>query len=47
MDNFNASNSEKVENGYSHTPDRDFRCFYPCEITLSHKAVPVCGKDKK
>ena len=21
---------------YSGTPDRDFRCFYPCEIILSH-----------
>ena len=20
----------------SRTPDRDFRCFYPCEIFLSH-----------
>ena len=20
--------------GYSCTPDRDFRCFYPCEIIL-------------
>ena len=21
---------------FSRTPDRDFRCFYPCEIFLSH-----------
>ena len=27
---------------FSRTPDQDFRCFYPCEIT-----VPARGKDKK
>ena len=31
----------------SRTPDRDFRCFYPCEIFLSHKPIPALGKDKK
>ena len=28
-------------------PDRDFRCFYPCEIFLSHILIPALGKDKK
>ena len=32
---------------YSHTPDRDFRCFYTCEIIQSHILGPACGKDKK
>ena len=32
---------------YSRTPDRDFFCFYPCEIILSHTTVPALGKDKK
>ena len=32
---------------YSRTPDRDFRCFYPCEIFLSRIPVPALGKDKK
>ena len=31
---------------YSRTPDRDFRCFYPCEIFLSHTPLPALGKDK-
>ena len=31
----------------SRTPDRDFRCFYPCEIILSHTPVPALGKGKK
>ena len=30
----------------SRTPDRDFRCFYPCEIFLSHTPIPALGKDK-
>ena len=30
----------------SRTPDRDFRCFCPCEIILSHIPVPARGKDK-
>ena len=30
---------------YSRTPVRDFCCFYPCEIILSH--IPIPGKDKK
>ena len=25
----------------------DFRCFYPCELILSHIPVPARGKDKK
>ena len=29
-----------------HTPDRDFRYFYPCEIFLSYIPVPALGKDK-
>ena len=32
---------------FSRTPDRDFRCFYPCEIFLPHTPVPALGKDKK
>ena len=32
---------------FSRTPDRDFRCFYPCEIFLSYSPVPALGKDKK
>ena len=28
-------------------PDRDFRCFYPCDIILSHIPIPACGQDKK
>ena len=31
---------------YSHTPDRDFCCFYPCEIILSHIPVPAREKGK-
>ena len=31
----------------SRTPDRDFLCFYPCEIVLFHLPVPARGKDKK
>ena len=27
----------------SRTPDRDFRCFYPCEIFLSHTPIPAQG----
>ena len=30
---------------YSCTPERDFRCFYPCEIILSHPYQPM-GKIK-
>ena len=32
---------------FSRTPDRDFRCFYPCEIFLSHTPIPALGKGKK
>ena len=32
---------------YSRTPDRDFCCFYSCEIFLSHTPVPAIRKDKK
>ena len=32
---------------FSHTPDRDFRCFYLCEIFISHTPVPTLGKAKK
>ena len=32
---------------HSRTPDRDFCCFYPCEIILSHILVQDLGKDKK
>ena len=32
---------------FSRTPDRDFRCFYTCEIILSHIPVPASGKHKK
>ena len=35
------------ETSFSCTPDRDFRCFYPCEIFLSHIPVTALGKDKK
>ena len=28
-----------------HIPYQDFRCFYPCEIILSH--IPVPGRGKK
>ena len=31
----------------SRTPDRHFRCFYPCEIVLSHTPIPAIGKYKK
>ena len=31
----------------SHTPDRDFRCFYLCEIILFHIPIPALGKDKQ
>ena len=31
----------------SRTPDRDFRCVYPCEIFLSHIPVPALGENKK
>ena len=37
----------EVNMAYSRTPDRDFRCIYPCEITLSHIPAPALGKDKK
>ena len=34
----------------SHTPDWNFRCFYPCEIILqiilSHISIPACGKKR-
>ena len=30
----------------SRTTDRDSRCFYPCEIILSHISVSAHGKDK-
>ena len=29
-------NTFHIEITYSHTPDPDFRCFYQCEIILSH-----------
>ena len=32
---------------FSFLHDRDFRCFYPCGINLSHIPVPARGKDKK
>ena len=32
---------------FSRTPDRYFRCFYPCEIFISHKLIPALRKDKK
>ena len=31
---------------FSHTPDRDFGCLYPCEIMLSHIPTPARGEDK-
>ena len=31
---------------FSRTPDRDFRCFNPCGVFLSHTPVPALGKDK-
>ena len=31
----------------SRTPDRHFRCCYPCEIVLSHTPIPALGKIKK
>ena len=36
-----------LERFISRTPDRDFRCFYPCEIFLSHTPIPALGKDIK
>ena len=38
---------EYVTLNFSRTPDRNFRCFYPCEKILSHTPVPSIGKDKK
>ena len=35
-----------VKSVFSCTPDRNFRCFNPCEIILSHIPVPAHGKDK-
>ena len=32
-------------NCFSCAPDRDFLCFYPCEIFLPHTPVPALGKD--
>ena len=34
------------EEVFSCTSDRNFRCFYTCEIILSHIPVPAHGKDK-
>ena len=41
------SNWLACEIDFSRTPDLDFRCFYPCEIFLSHTPIPALGKDKK
>ena len=30
----------------SRTPDKEFHCFYSCEIFLSYIPVPSRGKDK-
>ena len=30
---------------FTRTPDRDFRCFYPCERILSHLPIPTRLKD--
>ena len=30
---------------FSRTPDRDFRCFYPCEIFLSHIPTHMRSSD--
>ena len=32
---------KKTRTNLSHTPDRDFHCFYPCEIILSHIPIPA------
>ena len=32
--------------GISRTPDQHFRCFYSCEIILSHIPIPALRKDK-
>ena len=32
---------------HSRSPDRAVRCFYTCEIILSHLLVPARGEDKK
>ena len=32
--------------GFSLTPDRDYCCFYPCEMIISQIPVPAPGKDK-
>ena len=37
----------RLLNKISRTSDRDFRCFYPCEIILSDILVPALRKDKK
>ena len=44
-EDFNMVSGERQD--HSRTPDRDFRCFQPCEIFLSHLPIPACGKDKK
>ena len=44
----NKNNLFKPQKEYfSRAPDRDFHCFYPCVIFLSHLPVPARGKDKK
>ena len=32
-------------NWFSCTPDQDFRCFYPCEIILSHISMHTRSSD--
>ena len=39
--------TKDVSESFSPIPDQDFRCFYPCEIFLSHIPLPALGKDKK
>ena len=35
-----------IDRNDSHIPDPDFRCVYPCGISLPDIPVPACGKEK-
>ena len=37
--------SKVIKHYDSHTPDRDFRCFHPCEIFLSHISTHTRSSD--
>ena len=36
-----------IDRNDSHIPDPDFRCVYPCGISLPDIPVPACGKEKQ